>query len=644
MKTKKGKQRIKVLGLGLTVLALCLVAIGCGGGGGGTSPAIDAAMDAAGVIMGEIQEGELDLTARAAGRMAECRGKSGVRVYAMPEDTPDDALEPDASQPNSTTDQDGKFVISGVRGGRYILVVDMDGDGRADGLLFDITVRAGATTQAGPKHVDECKKNLDDFKSGKIDRDNCCSNSTGNAGTEDEPVDGSFKDDDSMYQPGKSHKKGTWCDVELDRVIYARGETLIMSLEGNNETDQDMLCGVMINLRKGKDHPEQWRSDFSDAATFITIPANSYNSGAIMKVIPDEWAMTNSKGGSDYQVFPINQDGEFIGKKDNFNILHPCKNNKCDDDEEPQPEPACNADVDCGDGFTCENPGTLDAVCVEIPAPEPACYTDIECAYGEFPMICENPGTADAACVPAPQPEPACNADVDCGDGFTCENPGTQDAVCVEIPAPEPACYTDADCVMGDSQWVCENGGTQDAVCVEPPQPEPACSMDADCGDGYVCENPGTQDAVCVEIPAPEPACYTDIECAYGEFPMICENPGTADAACVPAPQPDPECYTDADCVMGDSQWVCENGGTADAVCVEPPQPEPACYTDADCVMGDTVMVCENAGTLAAACVEDTSSGIACYTNADCPGGGDIIPFCMFPGTEQSYCADGNLL
>ena len=379
---------------GLAGLMLILAA-GCGGGGGGSAALVAAPAVESGEIAGVIETGALAGAARATGLEA-ARKVEGAQVYAYPAGTPGESLIPSGAVPSAVTDAQGRFVITGVPPGNHTLVVDVDADGSAEGLVLDVAVEKKKTTECGTHKAEQLQP-------------------------APEPA-------------GVKNRKGTWCDVSLDKVIYATGETLKITLQGKNETDQDLICGVLINLRKGQDHPEQWRSDFTDASTVVIIPANGSASGTVYKIIPEEWALTNTSKGSDYQVFPILPQGSLWekGGKDNFNILKekPClEDNSCEDEDGDDAVPGDDGtvtDPDTGDDGSVD-PGTGDGGVVE-----PAPGDDTPPADDGSAT---DPGAGDT--VTCGDQAVTCSSDRECEDGnpYTfdvCVSPGTCDSWCTQ--------------------------------------------------------------------------------------------------------------------------------------------------------------------------------------------------------------------
>lgn len=374
----------------LLVLPLALAA-GCGGGGAGTVSLTQAPEEYSGVITGTIETADLDGAARATGATA-ARKVEGARVYAIPAEAAEDYLYTDPAAPNAATDLEGRFIITGVPSGNHTLVVDVDADGAADGMILNVSVDREKTTDCGA-HRAEALQPLPE-------------------------------------NAGGINRKGTWCDVSLDKVIYATGETLQITLTARNETDASLVCGVLINRRMGKDHPEQWRSDFSDASTYVTVPAGGEAQGVVLKVIPEEWALTNTNQGSDYQVYPITADGAVWdkGRKDNFNIL---KHKPCGDDGACGDDDGGVTPPDDGDGAVPGDdggilPGDDGGVPDDGGTADPGTGDDQGVVPGDDggALVCE--GGLPAACF----------TDADCEDGNpytfdTCMNPGTCDAWCL---------------------------------------------------------------------------------------------------------------------------------------------------------------------------------------------------------------------
>jgi len=370
-------------------LLLAVILSGCGGGGGGAAPEVQVPEDASGVIVGVIETQALTTGAARATAASAARKVEGAQVYAFPADTAEELLFPDGSAPSAITDFEGRFIITGLPSGNHTLIVDVDADGTADGMILNITVAKEKTTDCGA-HKAETLHPAPETAGGK-------------------------------------NRRGTWCDVSLDKVIYATGQTLEITLYAKNETETDRVCGVLINKRKGKDHEEQWRSDFADASHYITVPAGGAATDIIYKVIPEEWALTNTNQGSDYQVFPITGDGSVWdkGKKDNFNIL---KDKLCaggDDGTDCDADTGDDGTVPGDDGGTTGDDGT-------IPGDDGGTVPD----DGDGTVPGDDGAVDDGGAPLCGDTAVVCSTDADCDDGdvFTtgaCMAPGTCDAWCL---------------------------------------------------------------------------------------------------------------------------------------------------------------------------------------------------------------------
>lgn len=174
---------------------------------------------------------------------------------------------------------------------------------------------------------------------------------------------------------------------------------------------------------------------------------------------------------------------------------------------DPEPEPDCYSDSDCGACEECSG-----GECI---LPSGACASDSDCDAGETCESCE--------CAP-----PECTSDSDCGQGYVCE-----DYECI-FEETGPECVSDSDCVN------CEE--CSDGECV---LPTGSCISDSDCaGEGETCES-------CICIP---PECADDSDC-------IGDGHSCINYECTP-----PECTVDSDCGAG---GACESYSCIRPECTE---------------------------------------------------------------------------
>lgn len=499
----------------LAVLLL-IVFSGCGGGGGGSASnpvsGGGGTTDDTGTISGKVTPEEGSELSRAAGREAAATAIN-AKVYAHPSLTSNRDLKPNSGVPNTTTDSNGNYTITNVPVGTKNLVIDYDSDGIADERQFDVSVSKNSTTSAGTTEVAALNKD----------------------------------------------PKGSWCDVELDKVNYAPGETIKMYVRGYNYDTTSMKCGVKIILQKGQGQTQVWITDFNDTSTYVTMAAGSTASGTIEKVIPTTWEPTNSQAGSDYRVYTIRKNGTKWGKGDNFNSTCTA---------------ACSADSECSDGNSnttdvCANPGACGALCSNVTC-SVACASASACddSNSLTTDTCNNAGTCSAACAHT-QCDIACSSNSDCNDSNStttdvCVNSGTCEAACLNNPC-EIECSSDTDCDDGNSltKDKCNNPGMCYSSCTNAAC-APACSSDADCNDSNPlttdkCSSAGTCSAACSHTQCPV-ACSSDSDCndSNSLTTDVCSNPGTCSAACK-STICSLECGVDAVCdVSGDAATTTE--------------------------------------------------------------------------------------
>ena len=161
---------------------------------------------------------------------------------------------------------------------------------------------------------------------------------------------------------------------------------------------------------------------------------------------------------------------------DNAGCETPCPEGQVPDGKGGCGTYACTSDSDCPEGNQCKNPSTLDAYCdpctrgtlCNCPAGKVAdgtgncvaiaCDADATCsgemccklnpAYGEG-YTCANGGSVDAICVLC-----EIGTQCTCDDGYIVND---------QYKCVKPACTTDSDCNPGNK---CENAGLYNAQCV----------------------------------------------------------------------------------------------------------------------------------------------------------------------------------
>ncbi|MEW6200903.1 MAG: hypothetical protein AB1546_02940, partial [bacterium] len=149
-----------------------------------------------------------------------------------------------------------------------------------------------------------------------------------------------------------------YCDLKVDKVNYTPGEQMQITFTGRNEGTQDARCGAAVAPQK-QNSDAIWNS--FDEDLFIVIPPGHEVTRTVTKIIPTEWAPTDTSEGSDYDIYTIREDRTRWAKGDNFNIhiRKPCN-------------AACKANADCNDNNTqtvdsCANAGTCEATCINSP-------------------------------------------------------------------------------------------------------------------------------------------------------------------------------------------------------------------------------------------------------------------------------------
>ena len=226
---------------------------------------------------------------------------------------------------------------------------------------------------------------------------------------------------------------------------------------------------------------------------------------------------------------------------DNAGCETPCPEGQVPDGKGGCGTYACTSDSDCPEGNQCKNPSTLDAYCdpctrgtsCNCPAGKVAdgtgncvaiaCDADATCsgemccklnpAYGEG-YTCANGGSVDAICVLCEIGtqctcddgyivndqykcvKPECKTNSDCPNGKYCENPGKSNAECVPCKEGEPCptCPTgyvadgNGGCKLGctfDTAPLCVSGTTNCKTCTQ----SGGCYTCTDCKDGYYPDN-----------------------------------------------------------------------------------------------------------------------------------------------------------
>ena len=226
---------------------------------------------------------------------------------------------------------------------------------------------------------------------------------------------------------------------------------------------------------------------------------------------------------------------------DNAGCETPCPEGQVPDGKGGCGTYACTSDSDCPEGNQCKNPSTLDAYCdpctrgtsCNCPAGKVAdgtgncvaiaCDADATCsgemccklnpAYGEG-YTCANGGSVDAICVLCEIGtqctcddgyivndqykcvKPECKTNSDCPNGKYCENPGKSNAECVPCKEGEP-CPTCPPGYVADGNGGCKLGCTFDTapLCVSGTANCKTCTQSGgcytctDCKDGYYPDN-----------------------------------------------------------------------------------------------------------------------------------------------------------
>ncbi|MEW5945836.1 MAG: S8 family serine peptidase [bacterium] len=328
-----------------------------------------------------------------------------------------------------------------------------------------------------------------------------------------------------------------YCDLTVDKVNYAPADEMKITLTARNEGTAAVRCGAAAQLKR-MPSPQVWNS--FDENLYITVLPGQSVTRTITKVIPDDWAPTDSNEGSDYDIYTVRQDGTRWDRGDNFNIhvRRPCTL-------------ACSAGADCDDGDaattdSCANAGTCSAVCVNGPCAV-VCTENAGCDDRNVMTTdsCVNPGACSSACSNVPCAV-ACSNDSQCDDGDalttdTCENAGGCASVCKNTPCA-PACSADADCDDSNALTIdtCSNPAACPAACVNTPC-SPLCGAHEDCDDGIpetidTCDAPATCAASCRNTYC-IPDCAADSGCDDGnpETTDLCAGAGSCSAACVNA-------------------------------------------------------------------------------------------------------------
>jgi hypothetical protein len=249
----------------------------------------------------------------------------------------------------------------------------------------------------------------------------------------------------------------------------------------------------------------------------------------------------------------------------------------------PRPEPGCQSDADCPQGYVC---------LMECSAPgcDPAsgaCPDECDPTTGECPSFCEG------RCVPEAI---GCQSDTDCPEGFVCE------MSCWDCDPNFP------DCIGG-----CEGH------CV--PQPMPECDENTHCPPGYECVMECWQ-AGC----DPETGeCPPDCDPATGQCGPVCRG------YCVPRQE---ECRVDEDCVLAGMQGRCIEGRCVFEEIRCDDASGATCPPGMECVWVCETFPCDPGDP---DCTPDTCYGICVPVEPQCQADTD----CISPDGQIGRCVNG---
>ncbi|MHA2023686.1 MAG: hypothetical protein ACTSWQ_08510, partial [Candidatus Thorarchaeota archaeon] len=364
----------------------------------------------------------------------------------------------------------------------------------------------------------------------------------------------------------------------------------------------------------------------------------------------------------------------------------------------------CELDSDCGTdktsdpfcidsdifetetSYTCENPGTIQAQCVEDEDDNLLEECPIDCADGECIGECEtdadcddqnndtqdtchDPATPTSYCTNDPI---TCHINEDCGidgligqlyctdldifqdyESYTCLNPGTAESSCTSDVTPQ---------LQESCPDACVNGECKDIICYT----DPDCD-DADITTGDVCHFPGTVESFCSNDPLPV-TCSLNEECGtdaltgdkycinddvYQDFlSFSCLEPGTIFSSCADSTQPQlieecAEACVDGECVP----ITCRQ----DSDCGEKTEFGEAWCSDQDIIQDFLVHECLNPGLPTSECSESISTEVQetchdlciqaecqtveCNEDSECEDYNPLtFDICSNPGTVISEC------